>query len=86
MTNSQQYQHLIWIFEPRARIKLLEELAVQRETRCRQENEDLMERLATVTRSAEQERSELQAQYQRKLAQAQQERDREVERLRDFQR
>uniref|UniRef100_A0A3B4UTJ8 Fas binding factor 1 n=1 Tax=Seriola dumerili TaxID=41447 RepID=A0A3B4UTJ8_SERDU len=70
----------------KARVKLLEESASQRETRARQEYEDLMERLATVTRSAEQERSELQAQYQRKLAQAQQDRDREVERLRDLQR
>lgn len=70
----------------RSRVKLLEESAAQRDTRARQEYEDLMERLATVTRSAEQERSELQAQYQRKLAQAQQERDREVERLRDLQR
>ncbi|XP_062264332.1 fas-binding factor 1 homolog isoform X3 [Platichthys flesus] len=70
----------------KARVKLLEESAVQREMRARQDYEDLMERLATVTRSAEQERSELQALYQRKLAQAQQERDREVERLRDLQR
>lgn len=67
-------------------MKLLEESAAQREIRARQECEDLMERLATVTRSAEKECSELQAQYQRKLAQAQQDRDREVERLRDLQR
>ncbi|XP_035471929.2 fas-binding factor 1 homolog isoform X3 [Scophthalmus maximus] len=70
----------------KARVKLLEESAAQREMRARQDYEGLMERLATVTQSAEQERSELQAQYQRKLAQAQQERDREVERLRDLQR
>ncbi|KAF0032527.1 hypothetical protein F2P81_014817 [Scophthalmus maximus] len=61
----------------KARVKLLEESAAQREMRARQDYEGLMERLATVTQSAEQERSELQAQYQRKLAQAQQERDRE---------
>ncbi|XP_033945465.1 fas-binding factor 1 homolog isoform X4 [Pseudochaenichthys georgianus] len=70
----------------KARVKLLEESAAQRETQARQECEDLMERLAAATRSAEQERSELQAQYQRKLTQAQQDRDREVERLRDLQR
>uniref|UniRef100_A0A8C4ISE1 Fas-binding factor 1 C-terminal domain-containing protein n=1 Tax=Dicentrarchus labrax TaxID=13489 RepID=A0A8C4ISE1_DICLA len=70
----------------RARVKLLEESAAQRDTQARQECEDLMERLAAVTRLAEQERTELQAQYQRKLAQAQQDRDREVERLRDLQR
>lgn len=67
-------------------MKLLEESASHRETQARQECEDLIERVATVTRSAEKERSELQAQYQRKLAQAQQDRDREVERLRDLQR
>ncbi|XP_033999160.1 fas-binding factor 1 homolog isoform X4 [Trematomus bernacchii] len=70
----------------KARVKLLEESAAQRETQARQECEDLIERLAAATRSAEQERSELQAQYQRKLTQAQQDRDREVERLRDLQR
>ncbi|XP_037648663.1 fas-binding factor 1-like isoform X1 [Sebastes umbrosus] len=70
----------------KTRVKLLEESAAQREAQARQESEDLMERLAAVTRSAEQERSELQAQYQRKLGQAQQDRDREVERLRDLQR
>lgn len=70
----------------RARVKLLEESAAQRELRSRQENEDLAERLAAVTRVAEQERAEIQAQHQRRLAQSQQDRDREVERLRDLQR
>ncbi|XP_057201197.1 fas-binding factor 1 homolog isoform X3 [Triplophysa rosa] len=70
----------------RARVKLLEESAAQRELRARQENEDLAERLAAVTRMAEQERAELQTQYLRRLTQCQQDRDREVERLRDLQR
>uniref|UniRef100_A0A8C2JVX1 Fas binding factor 1 n=1 Tax=Cyprinus carpio TaxID=7962 RepID=A0A8C2JVX1_CYPCA len=70
----------------RARVKLLEESAAQRELRSRQENEDLAERLAVVTRLAEQERAEMQAQQQRRLTQCQQDRDREVERLRDLQR
>ncbi|XP_041735467.1 fas-binding factor 1 homolog isoform X3 [Coregonus clupeaformis] len=70
----------------RARVKLLEDSAAQREARARQECEDLAERLATATRIAEQERTELQAQHQRRLAQTQQDRDREVERLRDLQR
>ncbi|KAI4899188.1 hypothetical protein NFI96_028132, partial [Prochilodus magdalenae] len=70
----------------RARVKLLEESAAQREARARLENEDLAERLSAVTRLAEQERAELQAQNQRRLAQCQQDRDREVERLRDLQR
>ncbi|KAM4635426.1 fas-binding factor 1 homolog [Polymixia lowei] len=70
----------------KARVKLLEESVAQREVRARQECEDLMERLAAVTRLAEQERSELQVQHQRRLGQAQLDRDREVERLRDLQR
>uniref|UniRef100_A0A8C1X5A0 Fas-binding factor 1 C-terminal domain-containing protein n=1 Tax=Cyprinus carpio TaxID=7962 RepID=A0A8C1X5A0_CYPCA len=70
----------------RARVKLLEESAAQRELRSRQENEDLAERLAVVTRLVEQERAEMQAQQQRRLTQCQQDRDREVERLRDLQR
>ena len=78
------YRHF---FSPvRAGVKLLEESGSQREARARQENEDLAERLAAVTRMAEQERAELQAQNQRRLAQCQQDRDREVERLRDLQR
>ncbi|XP_077058246.1 fas-binding factor 1 homolog isoform X3 [Siphateles boraxobius] len=70
----------------RARVKLLEESSAQRELRSRQENEDLAERLAAVTRVAEQERVEIQNQHQRRLTQSQQDRDREVERLRDLQR
>lgn len=50
----------------------------------RQECEDLAERLATITHIAEQERMELQAQHQRRLAQTQQDRDREVERLETY--
>lgn len=65
---------------------MLEESASQREAQARKECDDLAERLAAATQKAEEERSELQAQYQRKLAQAQQDRDREVERLRDLQR
>ncbi|XP_028267026.1 fas-binding factor 1 homolog isoform X2 [Parambassis ranga] len=84
----QQHKHSMELMESthRARVKLLEESAAQRETQMQRECEDLMERLSAASRTAEQERSELQAQYQRKLAQAQQDRDREVERLRDLQR
>ncbi|XP_068434716.1 fas-binding factor 1-like isoform X2 [Clinocottus analis] len=70
----------------KARVKLLEDSVAQRETQARKECDDLAERLAAATRSAEEERCELQAQHQRKLTQAQQDRDREVERLRDLQR
>lgn len=52
----------------------------------RQESDDLIERLAALTQAAEKERSDLQAHYQRKLAQFQQDQDRDVERLRDLQR
>ncbi|XP_034567093.1 fas-binding factor 1 homolog isoform X2 [Notolabrus celidotus] len=69
----------------KAQVRRLEDLSAQRDTQAQQEREDLLERLAAVTKSAELEHSELQAQYQRKLTQAQQERDHEVERLRDLQ-
>ncbi|XP_049600817.1 fas-binding factor 1 homolog isoform X2 [Syngnathus scovelli] len=70
----------------KTRVKLLEESAIQREMRMRQESEDLIERLAALTQTAEKERSELQAHYQKKLAQFQQDQDRDIERLRDLQR
>ncbi|XP_077413017.1 fas-binding factor 1 homolog isoform X2 [Vanacampus margaritifer] len=70
----------------KTRVKLLEESAVQRETRMRQESEDLIERVAALTQAAEKERSDLQAHYQRKLAQFQQDQDRDRERLLDLQR
>lgn len=60
---------------PRTKIKWLEESAAQRETLARQECEDLRGRL-----------SEQQAEYQRKLDQAKQDRDQEVEQLRDVHR
>ncbi|KAG5831779.1 hypothetical protein ANANG_G00282790 [Anguilla anguilla] len=70
----------------RASVKLLEDALAEREARRQQENEELMERLATVTRQMEQERVELQAQYQRRLTQIQQDRDAEVKRLQELQR
>lgn len=65
---------------------MLEDSAAHREAQARKECEELTERLAAATQKAEEERSELQSQCQRKLAQAQEDRDREVERLRDLQR
>ncbi|CAL8270723.1 unnamed protein product [Lota lota] len=70
----------------KARVKLLEDSWSQREARARRESEELAEHLAAAARSAEQQRGELLAQHQRRLAQAQEERDREVQRLRDLQR
>ncbi|XP_027014612.2 fas-binding factor 1 homolog isoform X2 [Tachysurus fulvidraco] len=84
----QRHKHDIDLMENthRARVKLLEESAVQREARAHMEIQELTERLEAVLKLAQQERAELQAQHQRRLAQSQQERDREVERLRDLQR
>lgn len=65
---------------------MLEESACHREAQARKECDDLTERLAAATQKADEERSELQSQYQRKLAQVQQDRDHEVERIRDLQR
>lgn len=67
-------------------MKLLEECALQREARAHTENQELTERLEMVMKLMQQERAELQEQHQRRLAQCQQERDREVERLRELQR
>ncbi|KAK3508590.1 hypothetical protein QTP70_034258 [Hemibagrus guttatus] len=84
----QRHKHDIALMENahRARVKLLEESAVQREARAHMENQELTERLEAVLKMAQQERAELQEQHQRRLAQSQQERDREVERLRELQR
>lgn len=70
----------------RTRVKLLEEASQQREARLRQESEELQERVAALVRSAERDRVDLITQHQRRLGEAQQERDREVERLRELQR
>ncbi|XP_041078122.1 fas-binding factor 1 homolog isoform X4 [Polyodon spathula] len=70
----------------RTRVKLLEEASQQREAHLRQESEELQERVAALVRSAERDRAELTTQHQRRLGEAQQERDREVERMRQLQR
>ncbi|XP_034784205.1 fas-binding factor 1 homolog isoform X7 [Acipenser ruthenus] len=70
----------------RTRVKLLEEASQQREAHLRQESEELQERVAALVRSAERDRVDLVTQHQRRLGEAQQERDREVERLRELQR
>ncbi|XP_039596093.1 fas-binding factor 1 homolog isoform X1 [Polypterus senegalus] len=70
----------------RTRVKMLEDSFQQREARLSQENEDLLDRIGSLTRNREQDRADLQAQFQRRIAEVQQERDKEVERLRDLQR
>uniref|UniRef100_A0A8C8SQ37 Fas binding factor 1 n=1 Tax=Pelusios castaneus TaxID=367368 RepID=A0A8C8SQ37_9SAUR len=70
----------------RSHVKMVEESSRQREERLRQENEDLAEQYLSYCQSAERARSELLAQQQRRLAEMEQEKVREVERLRELQR
>ncbi|XP_042558535.1 fas-binding factor 1 isoform X2 [Dipodomys spectabilis] len=70
----------------RSRIKMLETSYQQREERLRRENEELSTQYLTHCKEAEQARAELTAQHQRRLAAAAQEKDQEIERLRDLQR
>ncbi|CAN2391846.1 factor 1, partial [Pristimantis euphronides] len=70
----------------RNRLKLIEDSAGQREERLRQENQELSAQYISRCRSAEQERAELLAQYQKKLTEFQQEKDMEIERIRELQR
>ncbi|KAM4844526.1 fas-binding factor 1 isoform 2-T4 [Thomomys bottae] len=70
----------------RSRIKMLETSYQQREERLQRENEELSTQYLTHCKEAEQARAELTAQYQRRLATAAQEKDQEIERLRDLQR
>ncbi|XP_035157688.1 fas-binding factor 1 isoform X3 [Callithrix jacchus] len=70
----------------RSHIKVLEISYQQREERLRRENEELSARYLSHCQEAEQARAELTAQYQRRLAAAAQEKDQEMERLRELQR
>ncbi|XP_045428068.1 fas-binding factor 1 isoform X3 [Pipistrellus kuhlii] len=70
----------------RSRIKVLETSYQQREERLRRENEELSAQYLSHCQEAEQARAELTAQHQRRLAAAEQEKDQEVERLRQLQR
>lgn len=65
---------------------MLETTYEQREERLRRENEELAARCVSQRQEAEQARAELTAQHQRRLATAVQEKDQEVERLRELQR
>ncbi|XP_034047157.1 fas-binding factor 1-like isoform X2 [Thalassophryne amazonica] len=68
------------------RIKLLEQSAAQKENESQRECAELKKDLDTFKQAAEQERSELQAQYEQKLTQALKDRDQEAESLRELQR
>ncbi|XP_013361452.1 PREDICTED: fas-binding factor 1 isoform X2 [Chinchilla lanigera] len=70
----------------RSRIKMLETSYQQREERLRRENEELSAQYLSHCREAEQARTELAAQHQRRLAAAEQEKDQEMEKLRELQR
>ncbi|XP_042822122.1 fas-binding factor 1 isoform X2 [Panthera tigris] len=70
----------------RSHVKMLETSYQQREERLRREHEELSARYLSQCREAEQARAELTAQHQRRLAAAAQEKDQEMERLRELQR
>ncbi|XP_074199817.1 fas-binding factor 1 isoform X5 [Camelus bactrianus] len=70
----------------RSRVEVLEASYQQREERLRRENEELSAQYLSRCREAEQARTELTAQHQRRLAAATQEKDQEMERLRELQR
>ncbi|XP_027423783.1 fas-binding factor 1 isoform X2 [Zalophus californianus] len=70
----------------RSHVKVLETSYQQREGRLRREHEELSARYLSCCREAEQARAELAAQHQQRLAAAMQEKDHEMERLRELQR
>nr|XP_035944426.1 fas-binding factor 1 isoform X1 [Halichoerus grypus]XP_035944427.1 fas-binding factor 1 isoform X1 [Halichoerus grypus]XP_035944428.1 fas-binding factor 1 isoform X1 [Halichoerus grypus]XP_035944429.1 fas-binding factor 1 isoform X1 [Halichoerus grypus] len=70
----------------RSRVKVLETSYQQREERLRREHEELSARYLSYCQEAEQARAELAAQHQQRLAAAMQEKDHEMERLRELQR
>uniref|UniRef100_A0A8C8YL08 Fas binding factor 1 n=1 Tax=Prolemur simus TaxID=1328070 RepID=A0A8C8YL08_PROSS len=70
----------------RSRVKVLETSYQQREERLRRENEELSAQYLSHCQEAEQARAELTAQHQRRLAAAEQEKEQEIERLRQLQR
>ncbi|XP_053068369.1 fas-binding factor 1 [Acinonyx jubatus] len=70
----------------RSHVKMLETSYQQREERLRREHEELSARYLSQCQEAEQARAELTAQHQQRLAAAAQEKDQEMERLRELQR
>ncbi|XP_051851010.1 fas-binding factor 1 isoform X2 [Antechinus flavipes] len=69
----------------RSRVKVLETSYHQREERLQRENEELTVQYLSHCQEAEKARTELQAQHQRRLAAAEQEKDQEIERLQNLQ-
>lgn len=84
----QRYQDDLELIENahRNRIKAIEDSYHQREERLRQENQELAEKYLSHCQSAEQAKSELLAQHQRRLTEMEQEKSKEIDRLRELQR
>ncbi|XP_063315101.1 fas-binding factor 1 isoform X2 [Pelobates fuscus] len=70
----------------RNRLKLLEDSARQREERLFQENKQLSAQYLSQCQAAEHEKTDLLAKYQKRLTEFQQEKELEVERIRELQR
>lgn len=64
---------------------MIEDSYRQREERLRQENQELAEQYLSHCQSAEQAKSELLAQHQRRLTEMEQEKVKEIDRLRELQ-
>ncbi|XP_047613037.1 fas-binding factor 1 isoform X5 [Phacochoerus africanus] len=84
----QQHQADLELIENahRSRVKVLETSYQQREERLRRENEELSAQYMSRCQEAEEARAKLTAQHQQLLAAAVQEKDQEMERLRELQR
>lgn len=67
-------------------MKMIEDSYHQREERLRQENRELAEQYLSQCQSAEQAKSELLAQHQRRLTELEEEKAKEIDRLQQLQR
>ncbi|XP_042305203.1 fas-binding factor 1 isoform X2 [Sceloporus undulatus] len=70
----------------RNRMKVIEDSFHQREERLRQENQELAQQYLSHCQTAEQVKSELLAQHQRRLTEMEQEKAKEIDRLQELQR
>ncbi|XP_066469876.1 fas-binding factor 1 isoform X2 [Tiliqua scincoides] len=70
----------------RNRVKMIEDSYRQREERLRQENKELAEQYLSQCKSAEQAKSEMLAQHQRRLTELEGEKAKEIDRLQELQR
>ncbi|XP_013907039.1 PREDICTED: fas-binding factor 1-like, partial [Thamnophis sirtalis] len=70
----------------RNRVKVIEDSYRQREDRLRQENQELVGQYLSRCQSAEQAKSEILAQHQRRLTELEQEKAKEIDRLQELQR